>query len=155
MRKIRYDAFVKRLELPSGFEAPTRLAYEDVVAVALTRAQLQDDVGHSRGLRERVLRQGVRRVAALGGDGVPLQPPVLLQRRNPGTLERQGVCHRSAPITRRAITLLWLCDTTMSLLDAVTTRSTPSRRRRMVSGGPGTTANGSRLPDRRSMLTSR
>jgi hypothetical protein len=44
MRKIRYDAFVKRLELPSGFEAPTRLAYEDVVAVALTRAQLQDDV---------------------------------------------------------------------------------------------------------------
>ena len=44
MRKMRYDEFVKRLELPSGFEASTRLTYQDVVAVALTREQLQDDV---------------------------------------------------------------------------------------------------------------
>jgi hypothetical protein len=41
---VRYDQFVKKLELPAGFEAPTRLSYEDVVAVTLTREYLEDDV---------------------------------------------------------------------------------------------------------------
>ena len=41
---MRYHQFVKKLDLPPGFEAPIRLTYQDVVAVALTRAHLQDDV---------------------------------------------------------------------------------------------------------------
>jgi hypothetical protein len=41
---VRYDQYVKKLELPPGFQAPTRLTHEDIVAVALTREHLQDDV---------------------------------------------------------------------------------------------------------------
>ena len=40
---VRYDRFVKKLDLPSGFEALTRLTYDDVIAAALTRAYLTDD----------------------------------------------------------------------------------------------------------------
>lgn len=36
--------FLKRLELPSEFTAPTKLAYEDIVATAITRSDLRDDV---------------------------------------------------------------------------------------------------------------
>jgi RimJ/RimL family protein N-acetyltransferase len=39
-----YSAFIKRFELPEGFTAPTRLVHEDVVAQALTREHLEDDV---------------------------------------------------------------------------------------------------------------
>jgi hypothetical protein len=39
-----YRQFKKKLALPSGFAAPPRLAYEDVVAHAITRSDLQDDV---------------------------------------------------------------------------------------------------------------
>jgi hypothetical protein len=39
-----YRGLVKRLELPSGWAAPTQLAYEDIRAIALTRHQLADDV---------------------------------------------------------------------------------------------------------------
>ena len=39
-----YANFIKKLELPAGFAAPTRLTYEDVVARTLTRADLDDDV---------------------------------------------------------------------------------------------------------------
>ena len=35
---MRYEQFIKKLDLPSGFEAPTRLSYQDLVAEALTRA---------------------------------------------------------------------------------------------------------------------
>jgi hypothetical protein len=42
--EMRYDQFVKRLELPPGFKGPARLTYEDVVAEALTREHLQEDV---------------------------------------------------------------------------------------------------------------
>jgi hypothetical protein len=41
---VDYRLFVKRLALPSGFSAPTQLIYEDLVANALTRADLADDV---------------------------------------------------------------------------------------------------------------
>jgi len=41
---VKYHQFVKKLDLPSGFEAPIRLTYEDLVAAAITRAHLQDDV---------------------------------------------------------------------------------------------------------------
>jgi hypothetical protein len=36
--------FIKKLDLPSGFTAPTRLSYDDIEATAITRADLQDDV---------------------------------------------------------------------------------------------------------------
>jgi len=39
-----YASFVKKLELPPGFTAPTQLTYEDIVARALTRSDLHDDV---------------------------------------------------------------------------------------------------------------
>ena len=43
-RQVSYAAFVKKLQLPPGFTPPTRLTYHDVVATALTRANLADDV---------------------------------------------------------------------------------------------------------------
>jgi hypothetical protein len=41
---IDYASLVKKLRLPPGFLAPTRLTYEDLVATALTRADLEADV---------------------------------------------------------------------------------------------------------------
>src|SRR3954453_11031384 len=37
-------SFVKKLALPPGYDAPTRLTYEDVVARAISREDLHDDV---------------------------------------------------------------------------------------------------------------
>ena len=39
-----YSAFKRKLELPEGFSAPARLVHEDVVAEALRREHLSDDV---------------------------------------------------------------------------------------------------------------
>jgi hypothetical protein len=39
-----YSIFIKKLRLPPGFRAPTRLTYDDLVARAITRADLADDV---------------------------------------------------------------------------------------------------------------
>src|SRR5215207_5548538 len=39
-----YAALIKKLQLPPGFAAPTRLAYEDLIATKLTRDDLHDDV---------------------------------------------------------------------------------------------------------------
>ena len=39
-----YTNLVKRLALPPGFTAPDRLTYDDVVARAISRADLHDDV---------------------------------------------------------------------------------------------------------------
>jgi hypothetical protein len=39
-----YTNLVKRLSLPEGFSAPEQLTYEDVVATAISRADLHDDV---------------------------------------------------------------------------------------------------------------
>jgi hypothetical protein len=41
---IDYSGLIKKLRLPPGFLQPTRLTYEDVVARAITRADLHDDV---------------------------------------------------------------------------------------------------------------
>jgi hypothetical protein len=40
-----YTQFVKKLQLPPGFTAPSELSYEDIVARAITRDDLSDDVG--------------------------------------------------------------------------------------------------------------
>jgi hypothetical protein len=39
-----YAGLVKKLRLPPGFHAPEELTYEDIVATAITRAHLRDDV---------------------------------------------------------------------------------------------------------------
>ncbi len=36
--------FVKKLEFPAGFTPPTELRYNDIVATAITRSHLRDDV---------------------------------------------------------------------------------------------------------------
>lgn len=39
-----YRLLIKRLDMPAGFSPPVRLAYEGIVATAITRDDLQDDV---------------------------------------------------------------------------------------------------------------
>jgi hypothetical protein len=39
-----YSSLIKKLRLPPGFLPPTRLTYEDLLARAITRADLHDDV---------------------------------------------------------------------------------------------------------------
>jgi hypothetical protein len=41
---MEHAHLIKKLQLPPGFTAPTRLAYEDIVITAITRADLKDDV---------------------------------------------------------------------------------------------------------------
>ena len=41
---MNYAGLIKKLPVPAGFEAPRELRYEDIVARALTRADLADDV---------------------------------------------------------------------------------------------------------------
>jgi RimJ/RimL family protein N-acetyltransferase len=41
---MNYASLIKKLELPPGFTAPMRLTDEDLVATALARSHLQDDV---------------------------------------------------------------------------------------------------------------
>jgi hypothetical protein len=43
-QRMNYGQFIKKLDLPSGFTAPTRLSYEDIEATAITRTDLRDDV---------------------------------------------------------------------------------------------------------------
>jgi hypothetical protein len=41
---VEYRGLVKSLDLPSGYVAPSELAYEDIRARAISRADLRDDV---------------------------------------------------------------------------------------------------------------
>ena len=41
---MEYRRFVKKLDVPSGFAVPTRLTYDDIVARAISRADLHEDV---------------------------------------------------------------------------------------------------------------
>jgi hypothetical protein len=63
---MRYDQFVKKLDLPAAFEAPTRLAYEDIVAVPITRAHLKDDVGG--------INASIELIQRTRGGGWPTEP---------------------------------------------------------------------------------
>jgi len=49
MSAIDYAKLVRKLEFPPGFPPPAELTYEDVVARAISRADLSDDV---RGINE-------------------------------------------------------------------------------------------------------
>ena len=61
-----YAAFVKKLELPPGFSPPERLTYEDLVARALSRDDLDDDV--------RGINASIELIQRTRGGGWPTRP---------------------------------------------------------------------------------
>jgi hypothetical protein len=63
---VQYHQFVKKLDLPPGFEAPIRLTYQDILAVAITRAHLHDDV-HG-------INASIELIEATRGGGWPTEP---------------------------------------------------------------------------------
>src|SRR6476659_3795340 len=63
---IDYSSLSKKLELPPGFEPPTRLTYEDLVASAITRADLHDDV--------RGINASIALIQTTRGGGWPTEP---------------------------------------------------------------------------------
>jgi hypothetical protein len=42
--EMNYRVLTKKLNLPTGLSPPTKLIYDDVVAAAITRSDLEDDV---------------------------------------------------------------------------------------------------------------
>jgi hypothetical protein len=63
---VRYQQFIKKLAVPSGFEAPTRLTHQDIVAVAITREHLDDDV--------RGINASIELIQVTRGGGWPTEP---------------------------------------------------------------------------------
>jgi hypothetical protein len=63
---VSYASFVKKLRLPSGFTPPTRVTYPDVVATALTRAHIADDV--------RGINASIELIQKTRGGGWPTEP---------------------------------------------------------------------------------
>lgn len=61
-----YAQFLKKLAPPPGFIAPTRLSYEDLVARAITRSDLHDDV--------RGINASIELIQTTRGGGWPEQP---------------------------------------------------------------------------------
>ena len=61
-----YRKFVRKLELPAGFNAPTVLTYEDLEARVLTRDHLHDDV--------RGINASVELIQRTRGGGWPTEP---------------------------------------------------------------------------------
>ncbi|WP_196807557.1 hypothetical protein [Candidatus Solirubrobacter pratensis] len=57
---------IKKLRLPPGFTAPTRSTYEDLVATAITRADLRDDV--------RGINASIALIQRTRGGGWPTEP---------------------------------------------------------------------------------
>jgi RimJ/RimL family protein N-acetyltransferase len=67
MRKtIDYASLIRKLPLPPGFVAPTRLSYDDLVASAITRADLRDDV--------RGINASIELIRRTRGGGWPTEP---------------------------------------------------------------------------------
>jgi RimJ/RimL family protein N-acetyltransferase len=63
---LNYADLTKKLRLPPGFSAPTRLVYEDVVAQALTRDHLAEDV--------RGINASIDLIQRTRGGGWPTEP---------------------------------------------------------------------------------
>jgi RimJ/RimL family protein N-acetyltransferase len=61
-----YRELIKKLSLPPGFTAPTRLTYDDLVANALTRDHLEDDV--------RGINASLELIQRTRGGGWPTEP---------------------------------------------------------------------------------
>ena len=63
---MNYAQFTRKLELPPGYVAPAELAYENLIARALTRADLADDV--------RGINASIELIRATRGGGWPEGP---------------------------------------------------------------------------------
>jgi hypothetical protein len=63
---VRYHQLIEKLDLPARFETPTRLIYQDIVAVAIARARLQDDV--------RGINASIELIQATRGGDWPTEP---------------------------------------------------------------------------------
>jgi hypothetical protein len=63
---IDYARLIKKLRPPEDLDPPTRLAYDDLVATALTRADLQDDV--------RGINASLALIQRTRGGGWPTEP---------------------------------------------------------------------------------
>src|SRR5215475_9655308 len=61
-----YSPFIKKLQLPADFLAPVELRYDDVVASAITRADLEQDV--------RGINASLELIARTRGGGWPTEP---------------------------------------------------------------------------------
>jgi len=61
-----YSPFIKKLQLPADFLAPVELRYDDVVASAITRADLEEDV--------RGINASLELIATTRGGGWPTEP---------------------------------------------------------------------------------
>lgn len=66
MAGLDYPRLIKKLRLPPGFTAPIRLAYEDLVARAITRDDLRDDVAG--------INASIELIQATRGGGWPTEP---------------------------------------------------------------------------------
>ena len=80
-----YGRFVKKLAFPAGFRPPGELRYEDVVATAITRSHLHDDVA-GIGL----LRHAAQRSSLLARERVSVLAALLLERRDPALATTSG-----------------------------------------------------------------
>ena len=60
-----YTRFIKKLRLPDGFTPPARLMHDDIVATAITRADLHDDV--------RGINASINLINATRGGGWPTE----------------------------------------------------------------------------------
>jgi hypothetical protein len=63
---VNYANFVKKLHVPPGRRVPTRLTYEDLVATAISRANLSDDV--------RGINASIELIQRTRGGGWPTEP---------------------------------------------------------------------------------
>jgi hypothetical protein len=63
---VNYANFVKKLQLPSGFNPPARLTYDDLVATAISRENLSDDV--------RGINASIELILRTRGGGWPTEP---------------------------------------------------------------------------------
>ena len=63
---MNYGLLIKRLDLPADFSPPACLVHEDLVATAITRADLQDDV--------RGINASLALISRTRGGGWPTEP---------------------------------------------------------------------------------
>jgi hypothetical protein len=94
---VNYANFVKKLQLPAGFAPPSRLTYEDVVATALSRANLSDDV--------RGINASVALIQKARGGGWPTEPTARHLGRRDGACLRRAVLPGALPLADLALSV--------------------------------------------------
>jgi hypothetical protein len=66
MDTVDYTPFIKKLALAAGFTPPTRLVYQDLIASAISRSHLRDDV--------RGINASIALIQKTRGGGWPTEP---------------------------------------------------------------------------------